>query len=200
MDVRRTVDGEWVVFHDPTLKRTTAQSGRLARTSWSRLSLLDAGCWFSPEFAGQRIPRVSEALALCRQRKVRVFLDVKVADGEKELLGVLKKSDWLHQIGIGAGTLPSLRRWRWLDSKGLVFWVTGYRSPITLRRVLLARRLQLTGLVAYKRWVTQASVRRVHEAGLRLYLWTVRNRRELKAFVQLGVDGIMSEVWPPPSI
>lgn len=79
--------------------------------------------------------------------------------------------------------------------KGPLFWVTGYRMALTPRRVALAKRFRLTGLVSYKKWVDRASLKRVREAGLKLYVWTVKHPRELRRFRRVGVDGIMSEVW-----
>ena len=187
VDVRRSCDGVWVALHDPTLKRTTGRPGRVSRTPWAALEPLG-------------IPRISEILDLCRRKKVRLVLDMKVGKGEKDLFRVLRKSGWLHRVIVGAGRIPRLKRWRKLLGNRPLFWVTGYRASITPRRVRQARRLKLTGLLAYRGWVTRASLSRAHEAGLKLYVWTIRTPGELKRFSDLGVDGIMSEIWPPPSI
>ncbi|MBI3615536.1 MAG: glycerophosphodiester phosphodiesterase [Candidatus Omnitrophica bacterium] len=186
-DVRRSSDGVWVAFHDLTLRRTTGRRGILARTPWTALRPLG-------------IPRITQVLDLCRRRHVRVVLDVKVTQGEGELFKVLKQSGWLHQTVVGAGTKASLKRWRRLLGKRPLFWVTGFRARVTRSRVGQARRLKLTGLLVYRGWITKGSLRRVHEAGLRCYVWTVRTPTQLKRFSALGVDGVMCELWPPPSI
>lgn len=63
-DVQQCVDGELVVVHDFTLDRTTNGSGLVVATAVDGLSTLDAGSWFSPDFAGERVPRLSEVLDL----------------------------------------------------------------------------------------------------------------------------------------
>ncbi len=194
-DVRRLRDGVWVAFHDPDLKRTTGFRGLVAKSRWQEVRTLDAG--------GDRIPRIGEVLDFCRRRGVRLFLDLKVSGHEKELLRILHDSRWLHRVWVGAGSVAGLQRWKraLAGRQGLpLFWVTGYRAPLTEGRIAQARRLGLSGFVAYKRWVTKAAARRVREAGLKLFVWTVRTPRELRKFSLWGVDGIMSEVWPPPSI
>lgn len=201
MDVRRLADGAWVVFHDPHLGRTTDSSGLLCRFSRDSLAGLDAGGWFSPRFRGERIPLVSEVIRLCRSRRVPVFLDVKSAQGERELAGLLRRSGWLGRTTVLAGTAPSLRRWRRLLPRRPVFWVTGFGQPVSPRKIARARRMGLAGFVAYKGKVGRRTVERVHRAGMRILVWTARTRRELRRLARLGVDGMMSELWPePPSI
>lgn len=173
MDVRRCGDGSWIVFHDRFSRRPAHARG-------------------SPDPP----PTLSKAISWCRARKVPVFLDVKETDGEARLLRILRESGWLRSIRILAGQPRSLRRWRRILPAGHpLYWVTGFRARLTPERIRTARRLKLTGLAAYKRWVDSGAVKRVHEAGLQLLVWTVRTAPELKAFARLGPDGIMSEVW-----
>ncbi len=187
-DVRRTADGVWVAFHDRSLRRTTGEKGWLSRKRWKQIQHLP-------------IPAVSDLLSLCRKRGVTLHLDLKISEGEKQLLAVLRSSGWLHRTVICASLLASLKRWRKiLPQQQPLFWVTGYRMPVTPGRIALAKSLKLTGLLSYKRWVTPRSVERVHKAGMKLYLWTARTPKELRRFASYEVDGIMSELWPPPSI
>jgi glycerophosphoryl diester phosphodiesterase len=200
MDVRRLADGAWVVFHDPHLGRTTDSSGRLSRLSRKSAASLDAGGWFSPRFRGERVPLLSEAIRLCRSRRVPIFLDVKSAGGERELAALLRRSGWLGEASVLAGTYPSLRRWRRLLPGRPLFWVTGCRQRVEPRKIARARGLRLAGFVAYKGAVGRRAVERVHRAGMKVFVWTVRTRAELQRWARLGVDGMMSERWPAPSI
>lgn len=188
IDLRRSADGKWVVFHDPILRRITGMRGSVSRSRWEKLRTLTAG-------DGERIPLVSEVLQMCRRNGVKAFLDIKVSGWEPEILSILKQSGWLLQILIGVGNRTSLRRWRRLVPDHPLFWVTGFRAPVTSRRVAQAAGMKLTGLAVYKRWATAEAVRRVHQAGLKLFIWTVRDPGELNRFLRRGVDGIMSEVW-----
>jgi glycerophosphoryl diester phosphodiesterase len=69
-DVHQTRDGAWVVLHDATCDRTTdavARYGRkgvrIAELDLAEVRTLDAGRWFAPACAGERIPTLAEALA-----------------------------------------------------------------------------------------------------------------------------------------
>ena len=61
-DIHMTTDGQLVLHHDDTLERTTDGSGKIENYSYAELRQLDAGIKFSPEYAGQRIPRLEELL------------------------------------------------------------------------------------------------------------------------------------------
>ena len=61
-DVQLSRDGVMVLIHDERVDRTTDGSGRVADLTWEELSRLDAGGWFAPEFAGQRIMQLAPFL------------------------------------------------------------------------------------------------------------------------------------------
>src|SRR5262245_14980881 len=61
-DVQASADGHLVVIHDDTLARTTNGTGAVSGLTLDALRSLDAGAWFRPEFAGERIPLLTEVL------------------------------------------------------------------------------------------------------------------------------------------
>ncbi len=63
-DVQLTSDGRAVVMHDAMLERTTNGNGPVFEASFDEIRELDAGGWFAPEFAGERVPSLDEVLAL----------------------------------------------------------------------------------------------------------------------------------------
>ena len=63
LDVRRTRDGQLVVIHDDTADRTTTGKGKVAALSLRELQALDAGAWFDPAFAGERVPTLDAVFA-----------------------------------------------------------------------------------------------------------------------------------------
>lgn len=76
VDVQATADGELVLFHDQDLTRTAADSRCLWQLTYAQISQLDGGSWFGAQFAGEPIPRLSDALALAAGR-LRLNLEIK---------------------------------------------------------------------------------------------------------------------------
>jgi len=76
-DLHTAACGTPVLFHDAMLSRTTNGVGPLRRRTLEQLKALDAGKWFSPDFAGERIPSLEEALRALKGRIPRIYAEVK---------------------------------------------------------------------------------------------------------------------------
>ena len=77
MDVSRLVDGVAVIFHDDELDRCTDGHGLLCQTPLATVLTLDAGSWFGDEFAGERVPTLSEALVELQRLGLGLNLEIK---------------------------------------------------------------------------------------------------------------------------
>jgi glycerophosphoryl diester phosphodiesterase len=76
-DVRTTADGVPVVIHDRTVDRTTDGSGRVWELTLDAIRELDAGSWFSPAYAGVRVPTLAETLDLLAAPGPELLLEIK---------------------------------------------------------------------------------------------------------------------------
>ena len=83
LDIRRTRDGHLVCLHDDDVKRTTSGTGKVADLTLTELRKLDAGRWFDPAFAGEKVPTLEEVFLLLKGKQatpVHVALDFKIDD------------------------------------------------------------------------------------------------------------------------
>ncbi len=76
-DVRTTADGVPVVIHDRTVDRTTDGSGHVWDLTVDEVRALDAGSWFSPAYAGVRVPSLAEVLELFPDADAALLLEIK---------------------------------------------------------------------------------------------------------------------------
>jgi glycerophosphoryl diester phosphodiesterase len=76
IDVQLTRDGHVVLMHDRRVGRTTNGSGLLRDHTLADVRRLDAGAWFDPRFAGERVPTLDEALEWGRDR-LGLLVEVK---------------------------------------------------------------------------------------------------------------------------
>jgi glycerophosphoryl diester phosphodiesterase len=96
-DVALTKDHRVVLMHDTTVDRTTTGSGRVSDFTLDELKQLDAGSWKGKAFAGARVPRLSEVLAMVPQN---IWLNVHLKGDRllaEKTAGELRDSDRLHQ-------------------------------------------------------------------------------------------------------
>jgi glycerophosphoryl diester phosphodiesterase len=105
VDVRRTKDGVLVILHDDTLDRTTNGTGPLSEITYAELKILDAGSWFDPKYASQRVPRLSDVLSLCKDR-MDILLDLKETDDPAYVHQVVSE---VKEFGDPAGTVIGVR-------------------------------------------------------------------------------------------
>ena len=77
LDVTLTRDRRVVVIHDDTLDRTTNGSGSVRDRTVEEIRRLDAGSWFDPRFAAERVPLLDEVIALTAGR---CMLNIEIKD------------------------------------------------------------------------------------------------------------------------
>jgi glycerophosphoryl diester phosphodiesterase len=76
LDVRLSADGHVVVMHDALVDRTTDGTGFIAEKTLAEIKQLDAGRWFDPRFAGERVPTLAEVLRWAKAR-IGLLLELK---------------------------------------------------------------------------------------------------------------------------
>ena len=68
-----------IIHHDNTVDRCTNGKGAFSSLSAEELFSLDAGSWFSQEFAGERLPSLVDLLATCKELGLTLNLEIKHA-------------------------------------------------------------------------------------------------------------------------
>lgn len=107
-DVRLSKEGRLVVIHDDRLDRTTSGRGPVSKKNWAQLSALDAGSWFGPSFAGQRLWRLDDLLAWAKRQQTRarrplqVVIEIKARPGAPvqlapKVVALLKKTGMVRR-------------------------------------------------------------------------------------------------------
>jgi glycerophosphoryl diester phosphodiesterase len=77
LDVHLSQDGELIICHDEKVDRTTDGHGLIKDFTWQELGKLDAGSWFDPRFAGEKIPRLPELLELVKGTNLLLNIELK---------------------------------------------------------------------------------------------------------------------------
>ena len=205
LDLHLSQDGEPVVIHDGTLRRTTDLRGPVVGRTAAELAGVDAGFRFTTDRgrthpfrgAGQGVPSLAEVLSALPE--VRFTLEVKTRDPRMDdaLRAVLRDTGAEHRVLLASLMGPVLQRLRasfpgrptsFARDEVAAFVRSGGRAIPEG-----ARALQVPPRYGLRRIVTRRFVEAAHAAGLEVHVWTVNLPPTMRALLDLGVDGIMTD-------
>ena len=193
-DISTAACGTPVLFHDPMLSRTTNGVGPLRRRTLAQLKALDAGKWFSPGFAGERIPSFEEALGALKGRVGRIYAEVK---GFREL----EDTDRMVRLARDAGMLGDVvfisMNWTLLDRmrSQQADLAIGYvvEEEAKLKDAVLRTSGDALAMVHVRADILDAApvlLARLREQGTQVAVWTVDDPASAARFLATGVGRI----------
>ncbi len=193
LDVHLSADGIPVVIHNPRVDATTDGRGTVAEMSLQELRVLDAGGYFAPRFAGERVPTLEEVLeAVGEHLLVNVELkDPGVRNWELvfAVVSVVERVGMTHRVWFSSFKPYLLYAARALAPeipRGLLY------GPLSLISRLLGIITPYDALHPYAALVRERSVQRAHRRGLRVAVWTVDDVAAASRLARLGVDAIIT--------
>ncbi len=194
LDLHLTRDNELVVIHDDTLDRTTDGLGPVYERSLEELKRLDAGRWFGEGFAGERVPTLAEVL----QRfagKVPLALEVKAGSTffpgiEEKVISALRRHSAIGQTAVASFDHYALQRLKEIEpTLRTVALLVG--RPVSI--AALAGDAKADAVALESSLVTKTEVEACRAAGLQLVVWVVNEPAQMRHFIELGVDGIITD-------
>ncbi|MBU6451647.1 MAG: glycerophosphodiester phosphodiesterase [Cyanobacteria bacterium REEB67] len=203
LNVQRCASGELVVIHDEDLGRTTNGGGLVADATLDEIKRLSAGLWFDRDFAGEKVPALTEVLALVAGR-CALNIEIKNApiaydDIEVELLDLLGGylanypqaevivSSFDHQvIGRLARLLPAVGA---TASVKLALLADAVFVDLASYGAVLQTTYYHPCFGSLRADVVDAA----HQAGMKVNTWTLNNRVQWLSALKMGVDGIVTD-------
>lgn len=203
VDVHLTADDRLVVIHDANTRRTAGVDLVVRESTLADLHGLDVGSWKGSRWAGEPLPTLEEVLATVPPEGT-LFIEVKVG---AEAIPALERAIALHSrdpanlvmISFQADAVEASKR-RMPDMPA--YYLSGFRrdsvsgdwSPSVDELIATAREIGADGLdVSVNGPVDADFVRRVRDAGMRTYIYTVNDEPVARRLVDAGVDGITSD-------
>ncbi|MFF8446405.1 glycerophosphodiester phosphodiesterase [Streptomyces leeuwenhoekii] len=210
-DVQRTKDGELVVLHDDSLRRTTdVEEVFPDRAPWkvkdftaAEIARLDAGSWFGPAWAGARVPTLEQYVRRVEHHHQKLLLEIKnpaLYPGiERQTLKVLANEGWLdrrhvaHRLVVQSFSADSVRTVH--ELKPAV--KTGFLGtpPVSELPAYAAFTDQINpshGSLSAGYVSAVQAVTGPHGKPLEVFTWTVDDAERARQVAGYGVDGIIT--------
>ncbi|MEI6491476.1 MAG: glycerophosphodiester phosphodiesterase family protein [Verrucomicrobiota bacterium] len=189
LDVHPAKDGTLMVIHDDTVGRTTDGSGAVCEMSLDELLTLDAGVKFSPEFTGEKIPRLCDVLQKFGSGATRLNVEIKASrpgfDVPQTVAELLHRFDKQRRHVVSSFDLQSLLDVRAIDSE-LTLALIGNGPEILAQ----AEHHRLPWIHCKHTTMTGAIVARAHEQGISVNVWTVDDPATIPFWKAIGVDKV----------
>lgn len=194
-DVQLTADGHPVLLHDDTVDRTTDGSGRVDELTLEQVRALDAGSWFSADYAGTRVPLFDEFLEALAGSRKKALVELKDFWSVDDIRGII---DDIYRRGVQNRIVFA----------GFNLTTVANLADVApaIPRVIIKRDLPAdpVGLAQYYGAIAilttpnslesdEDAVSRMHAAGLGVLVYTLNSEKRWGEALDYGVDGIVTD-------
>jgi glycerophosphoryl diester phosphodiesterase len=208
-DVRLSRDGQAVVIHDRTLKRTAQRKGRVSDLLSEELALLDVGTWFNkanpdradPSFAEQGVSTLSSALEYLRSFQGTIYIELKCEEDNIRPLTLsvartLESSPLHSKVIIKSFRLSALMRIRALcpDIRVAALFAPKIKTILRKEKYLvdLACEFGADELSLHYSLVTRKLIKKASARGMPVAIWTTDNPQWIKRAIRLGLNAVIT--------
>lgn len=201
LDIHVSKDGNLAVIHDADTKRVAGVERKVAEQTMDELRRLDVGnfgTWKGKGF-NEKVPTLEECLALVPPGK-KIFIEIKsrleTLPPLEEVLRNSKLTPEQTVIITFHYEVAEAAKKRFPNRK--VYWLHSYKQDETTKQypdigglIEKATKAKVDGLnLNHEFPLDAAAVKRIHDAGLGCYVWTVDDPAKARRLVEAGVDGI----------
>jgi len=196
IDVTVTADGHVILLHDETLDRTTDSAGLPTAKTLEEIRKLDAGSWFAPEYAGEGIPTLTEALETVKDR---ILINVEIKSEAVEhgvvpkVAALIIEHEMLDQVVVSSFSPKALTQMKTVDPAVITATLFNKElhtdlDPLEIIQEVGSREFNISG----KR-LTVAMVERCHRHSIPVAVYTVNEPDEMLRLIDMGVDAVFTD-------
>lgn len=193
-DVHATADGVVVVHHDALLERTTDGHGPIAKQRWSAVRRAKVG-------GREPVARLEDVLEELPDAKFNI--DVKSGNAVEPFVRTIERTGAYERVAAASFSDARLARVRKLAGPKLItamgprsvatLWANGWwpwLRPSFPARGAMAQVPVKQGILTV---VDHSFLRSAARAGVEVHIWTINDRARMRALLDLGVHGIVTD-------
>lgn len=189
LDVQENLEGEVIVVHDSDFMKLAGVRLKVWDATNEDLLDLDVGSWFGPEHADERLPRLRDVLVWARGR-IGVVIELKYYGHDQDLES--RVVDLVEQTGMESEVMLMS-----LDRKGLIRvaelrpdWTRGLLNTASIGDLT---RVNVHFLALNAAAATRRQIRKAHERGMKVYVWTINDPVQMAVMLSRGADGLITD-------
>ena len=194
LDVHESADGQIFVMHDSNFRRTTGVDANVWELTWDEISRLDAGSFFSPEYAGEKIPLLSQVLEFASENGVSLNIELKPTGHEKNLVesvvALVQEYAYEENCVVTSQSYATVEKVREYSEIIRTVYVSSLAYG-AVNRMSAADAFSVQSVS-----ISRSLVRNLHNRGIEGYAWTVDSRKNINRMIDYGVDNIITNNVP----
>ncbi|MDO4242947.1 MAG: glycerophosphodiester phosphodiesterase family protein [Actinomyces sp.] len=200
-DVDLLADGTAVLIHDTALDRTTDRSGSIYTLQAADLASIDAGSWFDPRFAGERLPVLDAFIDLLSEHGLHANIELKPNEqgAVRSLLLVdtvaraLERLDPACQVLVSSFSQPLLMAFHQRHPRyaTAVLYEAGAIRPDWLS---VAELCGAGCIHPQDEGLSESMVALARRAGYGVNVWTVNSAARAAELFEWGCTGVFTDV------
>jgi len=201
-DVHITADGVLVVIHDDTIDRTSTGTGLVCEMTYDELMQYDYGSWFSPEFAGTKIPTLREFFALCHGLPL-INVEIKEEpNGSKEaapaVVKLAKECGVFDNLLVSSFDMEMLQACLAEDPATRVAFLYAMDNPTACEEiadcpVTYAKKYNLTAFHPFVTLCNGDFIEECRAANIMVNPWTVNQEHAITALRNWGAHAVITD-------
>ncbi|BEP28871.1 glycerophosphodiester phosphodiesterase [Helicovermis profundi] len=188
-DVRETKDHKVILLHDGTFKRTTGLDKAPYELTLKEIQKLDAGSFFSREYAGEKIPTLEEVIDYAKG-KIKLNIEIKTDPNSvnlvKEVAKIIEDKKMINSCVVTSLDYDALLEIKEINPK----IKTGYIIFVAIGDL---SKLNVDFYSIEESYVTDTIVENAHKSGRGVYIWTINSEESMNNAIKLGVDNIITD-------
>lgn len=188
IDVQETADNEVVVAHDSDFMKLARVDLKVWDATMTDIADIDIGSWFDAAYADERTPTLRDVLTLAKGRG-KVLIELKYYGHdvalEARVADIVDETGMSEDVGVMSLKIPGVEKMHALRPD----WPYGILAATALGDLSA---LDADFLAVNSGQASLGLVRRVHDQGKKLYVWTVDDPLTMVRMISLGVDGLIT--------
>jgi glycerophosphoryl diester phosphodiesterase len=198
-DIRLTSDNQVVLMHDPDTNRTASIDYVISETDYRQLSLLDVGSFKEPKYANERIPLLADIIDSVPSGR-KLLIEIKCGS---EVLPYLEKiinqSGKRNRIIIIGFNIDVVTKAKDIMPDIPTYWLVKTQKDKNdewidhgPKLINKAKDRKLDGLNVHWEGLNKQFVQEAHQAGLKVFTWTIDDVIIAHKVTEMGIDGLTS--------
>jgi glycerophosphoryl diester phosphodiesterase len=198
-DVHVTRDGILVVHHDYSLEKTAGVKAKISDMNYADLKKINVAKHFGKDFPFQYAPRMEEVIEIVKSEAEFINFEIKndgsIYTGIEEhiLQFLIQKKNLFEKSVVSSFYYPTLKKIRQLNKQVRIGYLEhGLNDFLISKAIKKAVEVNSESFHLSLRVASKENIKKIHEAGMKVYVYTVNTQKYAIKMQKTGADGIFT--------